>query len=396
MPVIGIIAEYNPFHLGHAYQIQAARRAIGADSAVIAVMSGNFVQRGEAALLPKHARAEAAVRCGADLVLELPTAWAAATAEVFARGGVSLLAETGVVTHLCFGSECGDLERLERLAGCLEGQAYQAGLRLFLDRGMTFAAARQAAVRALLGDAADSLSQPNDNLAVEYLRAIRTLGAGLTPLAVQRVGAAHDSDEAGEGFASASAIRRRILAGEPWEHLVPPESAAVLRREMDAGRAPVSAAACERLILARLRAMGEEDFRPYDGGNEGLYHRFYAAVRRAAALEELLELAKTKRYTRARLRRLALAAWLGLEPPGGTPPVLRVLSANSRGCGLLKKMKLRAALPVLTKPGDVRRLGGAAEQSLAAESRCTDQYTLAWPVPGPPGWEYASGPVILP
>ena len=396
MPVIGIIAEYNPFHLGHAYQIQAARRAIGADSAVIAVMSGNFVQRGEAALLPKHARAEAAVRCGADLVLELPTAWAAATAEVFARGGVSLLAETGVVTHLCFGSECGDLERLERLAGCLEGRAYQAGLRLFLDRGMTFAAARQAAVRALLGDAADSLSQPNDNLAVEYLRAIRTLGAGLTPLAVQRVGAAHDSDEAGEGFASASAIRRRILAGEPWERLVPPESAAVLRREMDAGRAPVSAAACERLILARLRAMGEEDFRPYDGGNEGLYHRFYAAVRRAAALEELLELAKTKRYTLARLRRLALAAWLGLEPPGGTPPVLRVLSANSRGCGLLKEMKLRAALPVLTKPGDVRRLGGAAEQSLAAESRCTDQYTLAWPVPGPPGWEYASGPVILP
>ena len=396
MPVIGIIAEYNLFHLGHAYQIQAARRAIGADSAVIAVMSGNFVQRGEAALLPKHARAEAAVRCGADLVLELPTAWAAATAEVFARGGVSLLAETGVVTHLCFGSECGDLERLERLAGCLEGQAYQAGLRLFLDKGMTFAAARQAAVRALLGDAADSLSQPNDNLAVEYLRAIRTLGAGLTPLAVQRVGAAHDSDEAGEGFASASAIRRRILAGEPWERLVPPESAAVLRREMDAGRAPVSAAACERLILARLRAMGEEDFRPYDGGNEGLYHRFYAAVRRASALEELLELAKTKRYTRARLRRLALAAWLGLEPPGGTPPVLRVLSANSRGCGLLKEMKLRAALPVLTKPGDVRRLGGAAEQSLAAESRCTDQYTLAWPVPGPPGWEYASGPVILP
>ena len=396
MPVIGIIAEYNPFHLGHAYQIQAARRAIGADSAVIAVMSGNFVQRGEAALLPKHARAEAAVRCGADLVLELPTAWAAATAEVFARGGVSLLAETGVVTHLCFGSECGDLERLERLAGCLEGQAYQAGLRLFLDRGMTFAAARQAAVRALLGDAADSLSQPNDNLAVEYLRAIRTLGAGLTPLAVQRVGAAHDSDEAGEGFASASAIRRRILAGEPWERLVPPESAAVVKREMGAGRAPVSAAACERLILARLRAMGEEDFRPYDGGNEGLYHRFYAAVRRAAALEELLELAKTKRYTRARLRRLALAAWLGLEPPGGTPPVLRVLSANSRGCGLLKEMKLRAALPVLTKPGDVRRLGGAAEQSFAAESRCTDQYTLAWPVPGPPGWEYASGPVILP
>ena len=394
MPVIGIIAEYNPFHQGHAYQMAQARSLLGADSPVVAVMSGNFVQRGEAALLHKHARAEIAVRCGADLVLELPTSYAAATAEIFARGGVSLLAATGVVSHLCFGSECGDLERLERLAECLDGQACQAGLRRFLDAGMTFAAARQAAAREILGDAADSLSRPNDNLAVEYLRAARALGAGLTPLAVRRVGAAHDSEEIGT-YASASAIRRRILTGEPWEHLVPAESAAVLRREMAAGRAPVSLAACERLILSRLRAMDEEALRPYDGGNEGLYHRFYAAVRRAATLEELLELAKTKRYTHARLRRMALAAWLGLEGPGEVPSYLRVLAANRRGCRLLKEMKGRAALPILTKPGDVRGLGEKAERSLARESRYTDQYTLAWPVPGPPGQEYTAGPVIL-
>ena len=395
MAVIGIIAEYNPFHLGHAYQLAQARRILGADSPVVAVMSGNFVQRGEAALLHKHARAETAVRCGADLVLELPTAWAAATAEVFARGGVSLLAATGVVTHLCFGSECGELSQLEHLADCLDGQSYQAELRRFLGARMTFAAARQAAARELSGAAADGLSQPNNNLAVEYLRAIRALGADLTPVTVRRVGAPHDSDET-EGFASASAIRRRVLTGAPWEHLVPVESAAVLRREMDAGHAPVSQAACERMILSRLRAMGEEDFRAYDGGNEGLYHRFYEAVRRSSTLEELLDRAKTKRYPRARLRRMALAAWLGLEKPEETPTCLRVLAANGCGCRLLKEMKQRALLPVLTKPGDVRALGEAVEQSLAAESRCTDQYTLAWPVPGPPGWEYTSGPVILP
>lgn len=395
MPVVGIIAEYNPFHLGHAYQIDRVRRLLGADSPVVAVMSGNFVQRGETALLHKHARAESAVRCGVDLVLELPTAWAAATAEVFARGGVSLLAATGVVTHLCFGSECGDLAQLERLTECMDGQAYQAQLRGFLGEGMTFAAARQAAARRLLGDAADCLSQPNNNLAVEYLRAVRALGADVTPVTVLRVGAAHDSDAAGP-VASASAIRRRILAGETWERLVPPDSAAVLRREMDAGHAPVSQAACERMILSRLRAMGEEDFRAYDGGNEGLYHRFYEAVRRSSTLEELLDLAKTKRYPRARLRRMALAAWLGLERPSGTPPYLRVLAANSRGCGLLREMKAHAALPILTKPGDVRHLGTGAEQCLAAESRCTDQYTLTWPVPGPAGWEYTASPVILP
>ena len=395
MPVIGIIAEYNPFHLGHAYQIKEARRLVGADSPVVAVMSGNFVQRGEAALLHKHARAEAAVRCGADLVLELPTAWAAATAEVFARGGVALLAAAGVVTHLCFGSECADLVALEQTAACLDGGAYRRALGRRLERGGTFAAARQAAAEEAAGPSARCLARPNDALAVEYLRALRALGAPMTPLAVRRVGAAHDSDEAGEGFASASAIRRRILAGEPWERLVPPGSAAVLKREMGAGRAPVSMAACERMLLSRLRAMEEEAFHPYDGGNAGLYHRFYRAVRRAAGLEELLDLAKTRRYTHARLRRLALSAWLGVEQPAGLPPYLRVLSANSRGCGLLKEMKTRSALPVLTKPGDVRALGEAARRRMEEESRCTDLYTLAWPAPGRAGREYAAGPVIL-
>ena len=395
MPVIGIIAEYNPFHLGHAYQMGEARRLAGADSPVVVVMSGNFVQRGEPALLSKHARGEAAVRCGADLVLELPTVFAAATAEAFARGGVSLLAATGVVTHLCFGSESGDLPALERTAQCLEGPAYREALARRLKEGMTFAAARQSAAEELAGDAARCLASPNDALAVEYLRSLRAVGADLEPAAIRRVGAAHDSAQA-DGIASASEVRRCILAGEAWEHLVPQESAAVLKREMAAGRAPVSMAACERMVLARLRAMGEEDFRPYDGGNEGLYHRFYSAVRRASTLEELLDLAKTKRYTRARLRRLALSAWLGLEAPEGAPPYLRVLAANGRGCRLLKEMKRRASLPLLTKPGDVRMLGTEAVRGLGAESRCTDLYTLAWPVPGPAGQEYAAGPVILP
>lgn len=395
MPVIGIIAEYNPFHLGHAYQLEAARRAMGEDCPVVAVMSGNFVQRGEAALLHKHARAEAAVRCGADLVLELPTAYAAATAEVFARGGVAILAAAGVVTHLCFGSECGDLDLLGRAAACLNGAAYQAGLRRFLAAGMTFAAARQAAVQEAMGREADCLALPNNNLAVEYLRALGSVDPALTPMTVRRVGAPHDGEGDG-GIASASAIRRRILSGGPWEHLVPAGSAAVLKREMAAGRAPVSMAACEGMILSKLRAMGEEELRPYDGGNEGLYHRFYEAVRHSATLEELLSRAKTKRYPHARLRRMALAAWLGLTVPEGAPPYLRVLAANGRGCRLLKEMKERAALPVLTKPGHIRALGEAAGRCFTGESRYTDQYTLAWPAPAKPGQEYTTGPVILP
>ncbi len=392
MPTAGIIAEYNPFHLGHQYQLRALRGLLGEGCGVVAVMSGNFVQRGDFALFPKYVRAAAAVGCGVDLVLELPTAWAMAGAEAFARGGVSLMAMTGVVTHLCFGSECGDLGRLEQLAGCLDSEACQALLRRFLDKGMSFAAAREAAARGLLGGAADCLRRPNNNLAVEYLRAIRRTGAALTPVTIRREGAAHDSEEEG-GAASASAIRRRVLAGEPWRHLVPPAAAAALEEAAARGLGPASIKRCEQGMLAVLRRMEREAFRPYDGGGEGLYSRFYDAVRRGADLEELLALAKTKRYPLARIRRMAMAAYLGLAPPQA-PPCLRVLAANERGRALLREMKRRGA-PVLTKPADAGRLGPEARRWLEEERRYTDLYLLACPGRQRPGAEYRTGPVML-
>lgn len=193
MAVAGVIAEYNPFHRGHAWQIAEIRRRLGDGTAVVACMSGNFVQRGEFAVLGKRGRAEAALLGGADLVLELPTPWSAAGAERFAQGGVSLLAAAGVVTHLAFGSESGDLRPLRAAADCLDGEAYRAGLRRLLGGGMTFAAARQEAVRGLTDrEAADCLSRPNDILAVEYLRSLKALGGGIQPLALPRVGAGHD------------------------------------------------------------------------------------------------------------------------------------------------------------------------------------------------------------
>ena len=167
MAVAGIIAEYNPFHRGHAWQIAEIRRRLGEDTAVAVCMSGSFVQRGDFALLGKHARAEMALAGGADLVLELPTPWSAAGAEGFAQGGAALLDGTGVATHLAFGCECGDLEPLRTVAECLDSPAYHALLRQFASGGVTFAAARQAAVQALAGEAAECLSRPNNALAVE-------------------------------------------------------------------------------------------------------------------------------------------------------------------------------------------------------------------------------------
>lgn len=398
MAVAGVIAEYNPFHKGHAWQLAELRRRLGEDTAVIACMSGNFVQRGDFAILSKFARAEAALRGGADLVLELPAPWSAAAAERFAQGGVAVLAATGIVSHLAFGCERGRLEPLQTAAECLDTPAYQAEARRFAGGGMTFAAARQAAVRALAGDAADCLSRPNDILAVEYLRALKKLGQGIRPIALPRVGAGHDSGET-SGFPSASAVRAMIAAGGGWKEVLPEGSAEVVSREMAAGRAPARWQNCERAILARLRGMEEEAFLPYDGGGEGLYRRFYGAVQRESGVEAILSAAKTKRYPLARLRRMLLQSYLGVPQAaqGETPPYLRVLGANARGREVLGRMRETASLPVVTQLAHVRRLGGEALRVFRQEARCTGLYALACPdfrQTGPED-DYTCRPVIL-
>lgn len=395
MITAGIVAEYNPFHLGHQYQLTALRRTLGEDCAVVAVMSGNYVQRGDFALLPKHLRAEMALRCGVDLVLELPTVCAMATAETFARGAVGILQAAGVVTHLCFGSECGDLAQLEAAAACLESEDYQIALGAALKQGGSFAAARQRAAETAAGRPLPCLEGPNNNLGIEYLRALRRFDSPIQPVTVRRVGAAHDSREPSAEIASASLLRRLTLAGEDAGAWMPPEAAEVLRRATETGLAPASLANCERAVLAVLRRMNEEDFRSYDGGGEGLYHRFYQAVGRAETVEALLADCKTRRYAMSRLRRMLMAAYLGLEPQPPAPPYLRVLGATEQGRVLLRRMKKEAALPVVTKPAGVRKLGRAAEDFLRRESRYTDLYALACPAPPPPGAEFTTDPVML-
>ena len=380
MAVAGIIAEYHPFHRGHAWQIAQVRSQLGEDTVVVAAMSGNFVQRGEFACFSKHARAEMALHGGADLVLELPAPWSSATAERFAQGGVALLAATGVVTHLAFGCESGEIAPLLKTAQGLADPCFPALLRQHLDAGMTFAAARQAALEELSGEAAQCLAAPNNALAVEYLRSLKSFGASIEPLALPRIGAAHDSTALGQ-YPSASAIRRVLLEGGDWQSLVSEQTAEIMLREINAGRAPVTMKNCERAILAHLRRMSEDEFLPYDGGGEGLHRRFHAAVRSARSIDELLETAKTKRYPMARLRRMLLHSYLGILPAaqGETPPYLRVLGANARGRVLLKQMKKTASLPIITKPAQARKLDDRASECFLREAACTDLYALAMP-----------------
>lgn len=397
MAVAGIVTEYNPFHLGHKYQLTETGNALNGDVALVCVMSGNFVQRGECAILDKWSRAKCALLGGADLVLELPTPWATASAERFAQGAVELLAATGVVDTLSFGSESGALEDLRSTAECLKSEEYRGLLKLELDKGVSFASAREKAARALIGKAADCLRTPNNNLAVEYLKALPPHMAAMT---VKRVGAGHDEGAEG-GYASASAVRALLLGegGAEAEKYLPAETVEELNRAAAEGRAPASLLNCERAILARLRTMSEADFAalPDSGAAEGLPVRLVRAARAALTLEEFCDSAKTKRYAHARLRRLALWAFLGLAAEGRPEriPYIRVLGMNGRGKELLSAMKKSCTLPIITKSAHAKKLSGPAHALFEAEARCTDLYALCTPRPQPCGLEWTSGPVVL-
>lgn len=391
MGVVGIICEYNPLHSGHAYMLCQLRQR-GAQ-AIVCAMSGNFVQRGECAAVRKLARAEMALRCGADLVLEIPTPWAAASAETFARGGVELLRRTGVVDELAFGAECADLTALQAVADTLDSPAYSETLRAMADGGETFAARRQRAVAAVLDpDRAALLERPNNILAVEYLRSLR--GTGIRPVAIPRQGAAHDAAAAENGTASASHVRSLLREGRTEQAMtyLPESAAEILRREMAEGRAPADMKYGERAILSGLRKLTEEDWARFDGGGEGLYHRLFRAARDARSLQELLELAKTRRYPMARLRRMVLAAWLDLPAAPEEIPYLRLLGANDIGRRLLRKMK---DAPVLTKAADVAVLGPAAAELFRRESGWSDQFALLCPGVLPCGEDWRTTPILL-
>jgi len=384
MHVAGIIIEYDPLHTGHVHLMNETRRALGADTAIIGVMSGNFVQRGEFAVAQKYSRAKAAVESGMDLVLELPLPWAAATAERFADGGVQALAGTGVVTHLAFGSECGDVEALKRLAGVLCSRELEEHLKQELAAGDSFASARQRAVAKLTApEDAALLARPNNILGVEYCKALLRRHSEIVPVTVPRKGSGHNARLQDGEHPSASAIRELLLVGErerALELMAPSMREAYLEEER-AGRAPVFSRNCERAILARLRTMTREDFAALDEGKEGLYNRLYDASRSAVGVETLLESAKTKRYTHARLRRMVLWAYLGMEPRAlpENIPYLRPLAANERGRELLGKMRKTTSIPVVMKTKQIRELGEEARKLFDLETRAADLYTLAYP-----------------
>ena len=398
MDFIGVVCEYNPFHNGHAYHLRESARLTD-DRGVVCVMSGDFVQRGEAALYAKYARAEAAVRGGADVVFELPLPWSLASAEGFARGAVGLLAAIGATT-LSFGTESEDLGILDTLARRLiEPQTVELIRAKMADEPeLSFAAARQRVLEELCGEGARALETPNNILAVEYLKTIYTENLSLKPLGVRRLGSAHDG--AGEGNTrSASEIRSLLLRGESADRFMGAAARSVLERDTAQGRGIPSRAAIETAILSRLRMLRREDFLALPDASGGLGERLFRAAGEEPTLDAVFAAVKNKRLAMSRVRRACYCAALGItsNAADGIPPDARLLAANARGREMLAELKETSEIPIVTKPASVRELGERSETIFSLGAAAHDLYVLGYRAAEERrgGADWRSGPRIV-
>lgn len=358
MKNVGILCEYNPFHNGHARQLSLVREAGGV---CVCLMSGNYVQRGEPAILDKWTRAEAALRCGADVVLELPVTYALRSAEGFADGAVELFDRMGCVDALCFGSEEADLNKIMSTAKAMETPAFSEALRVELRKGLSFPAARQRALEAM-GMEAAALESPNAILAVEYCKALLRRESRMEPMLIHRNGDYHGGSM--PDAPSASFLRER----SDWRGFVPEAAFDVYA---DVPR--YTAAAGERAWLARLRAMEEAEFAALPFGTEGLWRKVMAACRSECSIAAIAAAAKSKRYTHTRLMRMLLCAYLGIsgEMLMQPAPYVRVLAVSRRGQSVLRRAKKEGTLPLYHTGERVPQSGYAA-----LERRAADLYEL--------------------
>ena len=371
MDITGIICEYNPLHLGHKKQIDSIRKAYP-DGGIVCLMSGNYVQRGSPAILDKMQRAKAAVLSGADLVLELPVTAALSSAEGFASSGVQIL--SGICNRLCFGTESADPESLWSVARALLTPEFSCALKETLAKGVSFPVGRQQALREL-GVCADILSLPNNILAVEYCKAILVQGSSMEIMPICRHGNYHDTLPNAEN-PSATALRELLLAKKNWQDYVPEEVKDIYQK------APLhSIAFGEQAILSRLRTMTDDEFETLPYGSEGLWRKLMHASRKFATLEEIISNVKSKRYTRTRIDRMVLCAFLGITQEIITTPApyVRVLGLNDKGREILKRFRAKGDFPNIGETQD--------SQYQLLENRWGDLYGLFGENPEAPGAE---------
>lgn len=386
---VGVIVEYNPFHNGHLYHLRQAVNVTSAD-AVVAVMSGNFLQRGEPALIDKWTRAEMALRGGADLVIELPAVYASQPAEWFAFGAVSILEATGIVDALCFGSESGDLSRLKTAAQTLisESDAFREELHHHLKKGWSYPRAYGHTLQQFNPHLPVEFAQPNNMLGLHYLAALTRLNSRIEPFTIRRKKAAYHETRPAEGnIASATAIRKiwletnNLQAIQPY---VPVTTFRLLDAYTAKGIPPLTWESFHQALMAKLLSVTTTELKAFYGIDEGLEYRLHRQLAHAETIHAYLSAVKTKRYTWNRLQRALVSILLGwrkadVNPSQLTkgPAYLRILGFSDRGRLLLQQMKETASLPTLT------RIQRERPSMLDGDIRAAQMYNLAtgWQLP---------------
>lgn len=370
MSLAGIVAEFNPLHNGHKYLIDCAKND---GHNVACVISGNFVQRGDTAIIPKFKRAQTALLAGADIIIELPVPWSMSTAQNFALGAISQLSALNV-DILYFGSESGNENLLQLIADTIESDKYEEILKQQLLNGKTFAKNRQYAIEFLLGnDIAKTLENPNDTLAIEYICASKKLGLNMKFKAIKRVGANHNDTYSKEKFSTSTLLRDEIKKNniDSLSEFIPDNILSVIKSSPKSDIQRLDSA-----IISKLKMTDSETLSNLPDLSEGIENLLYKKIKLASSYNELCELVKTKRYTMARTRRIVLSAFLGLDNSYflKEPPYVRVLGFTSKGLDIIPKQSKK---PIITKISQINRLEESSKAVLKLENMINDVYSLS-------------------
>lgn len=378
MKLYAVICEYNPFHNGHKYLIDTARQ-MGATH-VAAIMGGHFLQRGDVAIADKWTRTSCALGAGADIVIELPAVFATASAERFAYGGVAAAQGMGCVDHLIFGSEEGNIQPLGALAEILNSTEFMDMLKEELAKGISYPkAVHQTIEKRYDSRLAHVLESPNNTLAIEYMKALKKQSSAIVPLTVKREGAEHDSRQTSGNIASASYIRQLMLSGDRAYKAYLDEKSVKIMEETIKKKQIGKRSYGERVLLSKLRQMTAHDFKQLPDVSEGLENRIYTAVRQETGIDEIINKIKTKRYTRARIRRILMFALLGItkEMQAEELCYLRVLGFTEEGADVLKQIDKTATLPVITKLAEgMEQLTEKQKSMLMLDIKASNVYGL--------------------
>jgi len=396
MKTAAIICEYNPLHNGHVWHIERTREEFGCD-AVICIISGHFVQRGEPAFIDKWSRANTAVQCGADLAIELPSPYALLSAEGFAQSGAYIADACGVVDVLSFGSESGDIDIIKSCAAALDDAGLAERIRAIMKSGVSFAAARQSALAEKNPACASLLDSPNNILAVEYVRALNRLNSRIVPVTVKRTAVRHDSHTSAGGFASSSMIRRMLSDGRYGEaaSLMPRAACELCLDSLK--RSAFNPMIFERIALNSLRAMDTSAQALPPDISEGIENRIIKNAAVSRSLAQFYELTRSRRYPLSRIRRIAMNTVLGYRASltSAPPPYIRMLAMNGTGRLLMRQIKEKASLPVIVKPAHINKAGSRAIDVFRAENRASSLLSLCGDEAGCGSLDYTTDPVVL-